>query len=128
MIILGSDFIDYDTLEGIKEIRDINQTSSSSVVVTQYNLETMRYCFENKIPYGVLITTVTQSLFANNLGARYLIIEDHPLAQKIQKIAENYMFDSKVLAIIENDSQIEPLAYNEIDGVLYNTIFKGLKI
>lgn len=128
MIIIGSDYIDYDRFEGIKEIKEINHTSSNSVVVSQYNLETMKYCYENKIPYAIFITTITQALFANSLGAKYLLIENHTLATKIQKLAENYMFDSKVLAIIENDSEIESLAINEIDGIIYNKILKGLKI
>jgi hypothetical protein len=47
------------------------------------------------------------------------------ISQKIQKIAENYMFDSKILQIIKNDNDIQNVALNGIDGCIYDFIIKG---
>ena len=40
----------------------------------------------------------------------------------MQKIAENYMFDSKILAIIKSNDELEEIALDEIDGVIYKEL------
>ena len=45
--------------------------------------------------------------------------EDLQKAKEIQKLAENYLFDSKVLLCISLDYEIEHAAKAGIDGVIF---------
>ena len=52
------------------------------------------------------------------INARYIVCKDMNLAKDMQKIADNYMFDSKILLLIKNRDMLEEVALNEIDGVI----------
>ena len=54
-------------------------------------------------------------------GSEIAAIEKE-LAKQIQKIADNYMYDSKILAIIKSNDELENIAKNEIDGVIYKNL------
>jgi len=40
------------------------------------------------------------------------------LAKELMPIAQNYLFDTQILAKIEEDSEIEALAKDGVDGVI----------
>ena len=65
--------------------------------------------------------SIKEAIYANSLNAKYIISEKE-LAKAIQKIADNYMFDSKILAVIETNDEIEEIAQSEIDGIIYKSI------
>jgi hypothetical protein len=47
------------------------------------------------------------------------------LAKTAQNVAENYLFDAKILVLIEKEDEIEELALLGVDGVVFsNTIIK----
>ena len=46
------------------------------------------------------------------------------LSVQIQKIADNYMYDSKNLVIIDSNEEFENITKNEIDGVIYRDLIK----
>jgi hypothetical protein len=123
MIIVGNKYIKCDTFAKIESIDDIKNTPSNSTLIFKYDLEIMNYCFSNKLPYALFISNIKEAVFGNALGAKYLICSDSN-ATEIQKIAENYMFDSKILVIIEDDEMIESIAKNGIDGVIYNSFLE----
>ena len=52
------------------------------------------YCQENDIPFAVVVNTLDDALFANALGANYMICEEDD-ALMIQPIANEYLFDAK---------------------------------
>lgn len=125
MIIIGHDIIKCDDFSEIKAIEDIKKTPSNSIVIFPYDLKIMDYCHTNQIPFAVKINTLTESIFANNFMARYLIVENN-ISKEIQNIAENYMFDSKILVVINSDDEIHNIAINGIDGVIYKVFLEGL--
>ncbi|MBI3873607.1 MAG: hypothetical protein HY307_01080 [Arcobacter sp.] len=125
MIILGHPLLKCDTFSQINNKQDIKNTPSNSVVLATYGLEIMEYCYENNIPYGVFVTSITEAIFANNLRAKYLIVE-MVTAKQIQNIAENYMFDSKVIVVIDGDDFIDEVAQNGIDGVIYRDFLEKI--
>ena len=55
---------------------------------------------------------------ANALGATYFIV-DKSLALHAQKIADDYLFDGKVLLLSNDDNEIEFAASHAIDGILF---------
>jgi Ni2+-binding GTPase involved in maturation of urease and hydrogenase len=126
MIILGHPILNCETFFKIENTSDIKNTTPNSVVLTTYNLETINYCFKNNIPCGVFINSIKEAIFSNNLRAKYLICEDN-MGKNIQQIAENYMFDSKVIVVIDDDEGIEKIAKDGIDGVIYKDFLEGLK-
>jgi hypothetical protein len=126
MIIIGHKYLKCEHFVSIESIDEIQHTPSNSTIIFKYDLEMMNYCFSNKIPYSLFILNIKEAIFGNVLGARYLICSNSNAAE-IQKIAENYMFDSKILVIIEDDEMIETIAKNGIDGVIYNNFLEGLE-
>ncbi|MCI0500239.1 MAG: hypothetical protein L0Y61_00650 [Epsilonproteobacteria bacterium] len=126
MIIVGNKYIKCDNFEFVESIDEIKYTSSNSTIIFNYNLEIMDYCYQNKISYAIFISSIKEAVFGNSLMAKYLIGSESN-ANEIQKIAECYMFDSKILVPITDESMIENIAKCGIDGVIYNNFLEGLR-
>ena len=124
MIIIGDNYIDYENISLIDSIEDIKSTKPNSTVVFDFDKAKMKYCMENEINYSVKISSITESIYANNLNARY-ILPNNEILEKVQKIAENYMFDSKILATIQNEDSIESIALKSIDGVIFKRLINN---
>jgi hypothetical protein len=118
MILIGDKLIPFQKMYNIYAIKDIQNTKANCVVSFRYNEDLLTYCAENELNYAVLVSSLKEAIYANSLNALYIIC-DKDLSVSVQKIADNYMFDSKVLAIIDTDEEIEEIAQNEIDGIIY---------
>lgn len=123
MILIGDENIPFEEISFIKELSQIENTKPNSTVIFDYDMELMKYCEQNSIAYGVVLDSLTKAIYANALSAKYIICTKE-LALKTQNIATNYMFDSRVLAIIENDHEIEDIALQNIDGIIYKSILE----
>ncbi|KAB7887131.1 hypothetical protein [Poseidonibacter ostreae] len=121
MILIGDKLIPYTDICSISTVEDIKNTKANSFISFGYNEKLLTYCFENDLDYVVIVTSIKEAIYANSLNARYIVCEKI-LAKSIQKIADNYMFDSKVLALIESSDEIEEIALNEIDGIIYKNV------
>ncbi|WP_298750707.1 hypothetical protein [uncultured Arcobacter sp.] len=121
MIIIGDTLIPYEETFYISSIDEISNTKPNSTLLFEYDENILKYCFENCLLFGVVTNSLKESIYANSLQARYIICSN-TLDKKIQDIAENYMFDSKVLSIIDSSEQIESVAMNKIDGVIYKDL------
>ncbi|WP_072680185.1 hypothetical protein [Arcobacter sp. LA11] len=123
MILLGDNLIPFEDLSLVDSIWDIEHSLPNSTLIYNYDENLLTYCNKNQLNSAIIVTSIKEAIYANALGAKY-IISDKKLAKNIQKIAENYMFDSKILAIIEQDKEIEDIAQAEIDGVIYKDLLK----
>jgi len=121
MIIIGDKLIPCDNFARIKSIEDIVNTKPNSIVVFEFDKEILRYCLDNHIFCAPIVDDIKQSIISNSLNAKYQICTKE-IATKLQKIAENYIYDSRILAIIEDEDEIEELATNSIDGVIYKRV------
>lgn len=121
MILLGITQIPYEKIEKIKTIDEIQNTSSNSTVLFNYDLGTLKHCHSNDVACAVIVKSITQSIYANALMAKYIICEQN-IAKTLQEIAENYMFDSKIITIIDDENQIESIALKAIDGIIIRDI------
>ena len=83
----------------------------------------MKYSYENDLSSAVIVTSITEAIYCNSLNAKYIISDKH-LAIQIQKIADNYMYDSKNLVIINSNEEFDHIAKDEIDGVIYRDLIK----
>lgn len=121
MILIGDKLVPFEEIFNISNIEDIKTTKANSTIAFRYNEELIKYSFENDLNSAIIVNSIKESIYANALNAKYIIASKN-LAKDIQKIAENYMFDSKVLAVIESNEEIEEIASYEIDGVIYKTL------
>lgn len=121
MVLIGDKLIPFENISKISIIDDIKHTNSNSTIIFYFQEEILKYCFENELSSAVIVSNIKEAIYANSLNAKYIICNED-LAIKIQKIADNYMFDTRVLAIIENSDEIESVALNEIDGAIYKDL------
>lgn len=102
-----------DSIEAVKK------TLPNEFLVINGNLELAKFCYENAVEYASVVKNLTEVLLLVNLGVKFLICENLENAREIQKLAENYLFDSKVLLCISLDYEIEHAAKAGIDGVIF---------
>lgn len=121
MILLGDSLVPFEDIFFIKDIEDIKTTKANSTLFFEYKEEILKYCFENSLSFGVVVKSLKEAIYSNALNAKYVVC-DKNLDKNIQNIAENYMFDSKVLSIIDNENEIEDIALKQIDGVIYKKL------
>lgn len=123
MILIGDKNIPYETLTKVSTIEELVKTKANTMIVFEYTQNLVDYCFKNDLSYAVIIKDLKEAIYANALEAKYIIC-DKQLAKNIQNTADNYMFDSKVLAVIESNEEFEDITKEQIDGVIYNYLLK----
>ena len=123
MIILGHPWIQSETLRKVSTKEQIMQSSPKEIILLE-SFEKAHllalYCQENAISYGIYIKSIKEAIFANALGAKYIICKEGD-AKKIQTIATDYLFDTSILVPIEDENKISELATYGIDGVVFKT-------
>ena len=119
MIILGNKNIPYLKIQKVNSIDNIKNTSANTIVYFKYDIELIKYCSINNVKCAVKISNITEAIFCNSLNVFYILAND---AKQIQKIADDYMFDSKILQIIISDEDIQKIALDTIDGCIYKEI------
>ncbi len=127
MIILGHSYIKSKPFYLIKNTKDIEKTPSNSTVVfsfTKQNLELCEFCKKNSVNFAVIVDEVRDILFASALEASYIICGKE-LALKAQKLADEYMFDAKILLFANEESFLEWGADLGIDGIIFENGIKG---
>ncbi|WP_281951423.1 hypothetical protein [Nitrosophilus kaiyonis] len=115
MLILNHPKIEAPKLYKISSIDDIKSTPSNSIVWFDFDFDILNFCKSNEIKSAVNISNIKEAVYANSLDAYFLICK-FPLAKDVQTIAQNYLFDSKVIALID-ERLIENAIEAEIDGV-----------
>jgi len=121
MEIIGHPWIESKRFVKVFSLEEISRTQAGDVILLEpfnVSIEMARYCREHQLPYAVTVTSIREAIFANALGAAYLIAE-HEQAIAIQKIADEYLFDTKVLVLIEEEKRIDTMARFGIDGVIF---------
>ncbi len=121
MIIIGDKLIPYEEIFFIKDIKEIENTKANSIIGFVYNENLLEYCFKNELSFVVIVNSIKEAIYSNSLKAKYIIAQKD-LSKELQKIAENYMYDSKILAIIDSNNEFEEIAKNEIDGIIYKNL------
>ena len=126
MLIFGNEYIESPQFIAISTIEEIAATTPNDILYLQefkapYSLA--KHCASNNLPYAINVNSIQEALFANALNASYIIAKI-ALAKQLQSIADNYLWDSKVLAIISNDDELETIAKASIDGAIYQNHIK----
>ena len=123
MILIGDKLVPFEDVFLIKNIKDIENTKANSTVLFDFNEEILTYCYKNELFCAVVVNSIKEAIYCNNLNVKYIISEKE-LSIELQKIADNYMYDSKILAIIDSNEELEQVAKLEIDGIIYKNLLK----
>lgn len=121
MILIGDGLIPHKNFSFVDSILDIEHTQANTNLIFNYDENLLLFARKNNLNSAIIISNIKEAIYCNALNTRYIIC-DKKLAKSVQKIADNYMFDSKILAIIETNDEIEKVALAEIDGVIYSSL------
>ena len=127
MLIFGHRFIDSDSFYHVSDIDSISNTPPSSIIhitFSEDNLDIISHAMINQITTSICVKNITEIIYASNLGASFIVVRKE-LVQDAQKLANEYLFDAKILVLIEDEEDIEDLAQLSVDGVIFsNAIIK----
>jgi len=121
MIIVGHPWIKSSLFSKVFSIEDIQQSSAKEIVLLEPLVDSHKYaayCQENNIAFAVVVNTLDDAIFSNALGAKYIICEEDD-ALMIQPIAQEYLFDTRILVLIHSEKEISKIARGSIDGVIF---------
>jgi NAD(P)H-dependent flavin oxidoreductase YrpB (nitropropane dioxygenase family) len=121
MVLIGHPWVKSPEFCRVFSQNDIKASRADQIVLLEPLVDSHKlaqYCQENKITYAVVVNTVDDAIYANALGASYMICEEDA-ALMIQPIAETYLFDTKVLVLIHSEKEIAKIARGGIDGVIF---------
>ena len=127
MIFFGHKFIESESFYHVINIEAIMHTPPSSTIYLEFNednLDIINHANKNSIALALKVSTVMELVYASALGAKYIVVSKEQ-AKTSQNIAENYLFDAKVLVLIDDEKDITELAILGVDGVICsNAIIK----
>ena len=121
MIIIGHPWIESSRFCKVFSEEDIKKSEVDDVVLLEPLVEAIdlaKYCQSNDIPYAVTVNTLNEAIFANALDANFMVCEEDE-ACIIQPIAQEYLFDTKVLVLVHDEKDIAKIARSGIDGVIF---------
>lgn len=121
MLLFGHPHIEHEKLYHISSIEAIEHTPSNSVLLFDYDnevFELIEHAKENALEFALNIFSLKEAIICENLEAKYLLLSAE-LASSVQKAADTYLFDAKILVHIEDEDAIEDLASEGIDGAIF---------
>jgi hypothetical protein len=122
MLIFGHPHIPYEKLYHVSSIDAIVHTPSNATLLFSYDeevFELIEHASTNGLNFAMQVHSLKEAIICENLNSQYLLVE-HDIAKSVQKAAEHYLFDAKVLVHIENEEKIETIANEGIDGVIFS--------
>ncbi len=121
MIIIGHKLIESESLYEVKDVDSIAQTLPNSTVLVKFskkNLKILNFCKKHSIKFAVGVKNLTQIALVNSFNPKYILVKKK-LSLDAQKFADDYLIDAKILLISNSYSQIEFVAKNSIDGIIF---------
>ena len=123
MIIIGHPWIESEGFVEVEAIDKIAATPAGSIVLIAdmgSSIDLLHSCKGEGLPFALRAEDIKTALFAHALNARY-VIASRETAEEIQKLAQNYLFDTRILVEIQNENEIEIYARKGIDGVVFSS-------
>lgn len=127
MLIYGHRFIPSNSFYHVLDIDSISNTPPSSIIHIEFNeenLDIISHANINQITTSICAKNITEIIYASSLGASFIVVHNE-LAEDARRLANEYLFDAKILVLIENEDEIEKFALLGVDGVIFsNAIIK----
>ena len=96
MKIFGSEFVEFSPVE----VREFSK-------------------FALKNAQFVRVKNKREAVFANANCVKFIVCDNIALARALQSVAEDYLFDSKIALLIENDAELDDAIDARIDAVIF---------
>lgn len=122
MQIIGHKLIEYKNFNLIQTVENILNFDN---LIFEYNENFIKNAKDNGKTFSVIARNLNEAILANALKAKFIIIEKNntSIAKEVVKLAEFYLFDSKIAIIIENYEKDLLNAINlKVDAVIYKNI------
>ncbi len=122
MLLFGHPHIPSEKLYHVSSIEAIAHTPSNSCLLFNFDpevFELIEYANGNALAFALDVSTLKEAIIGENLDAKYLLVQDQ-IANDVQKAADTYVFDAKVLVHITDEEKIEAFANEGIDGVIFS--------
>ena len=126
MKIIGHPWVESESFVEVDAIEKITSTPASSVLLISdidRSIDLLHNCESQGLPFALRVGDIKTALFAHALHARYMIVEKE-IAEVIQGLAQNYLFDTQVIVEIQNEQEIEEYAQMGLDGVIFSVAIK----
>jgi len=120
MLILGHPHIPHEKLYHVNSVEAIIHTPSNATLLFEYNnevFELVEHVKANNIDFAMQVSTLKDAILSESLDAKFILVAQE-LSLAVQKAADTYLFDAKILVSAQDDTSIEPLALNGIDGLI----------
>jgi len=121
MILFGHPLLFSECFYHVESIDAIVHTPSNAVIAVVFeeqNMDIITHLHLNSIRFALYVTTPVEAVLGENLRAIYLIVSAEN-GSEIQKVAEHYLFDAKVLGYCEEEENLEELIEMRLDGAIF---------
>lgn len=118
MQIFNHPFIDSRKFYKITSLDDIKRTPANTILLSDFDKAIIAYCKAQNLVFGVRTASVKELVLAAASNASFLLV-NKDFAKTAQQIADEYMYDAKILLISDNEEDIEFCALNGIDGIFF---------
>lgn len=105
----------------IKDLKDENST-----LCFHYDEDLIKIAQKKNLPFSIFIKNKDEIFLSHAFGASFLLFEDENLAQFGAKVAEFYLFDSKILLLVSHLKNLEKAYDMGVDGVILKEYIKQL--
>ena len=122
MQIIGHKLIKYENFNLIQTVENILNFDN---LIFEYNENFIKNAKNSGKTFSVIVRNLNEAVLANALNAKFIIIEKNNISitKEVVKVAEFYLFDSKIAIIIENYEKDLLNAINlRVDAVIYKNI------
>ncbi|MCI6989235.1 MAG: hypothetical protein MR902_06700 [Campylobacter sp.] len=119
MQIIGHKLIDFEPFNLVNKF-----DASLNNVIFKYDESLVELYKQNRADFSIICSSIKEILLSNAFEAKFIIPKDTTLAKKAQKLANEYLFDSKIAFIINDLNLIEKLSEFEIDAVILNSALR----
>ena len=122
MIIVGGDeFVSTGETLFLPNNGSLDGVTPNSVVYEIFDkkkLKDYKEMTERGVSLALHVSDLRELVYICNLGVKYAVANKED-ALGMQKAMDGYLYDTKLLVLIDEEEEIEWVAANEIDGVLF---------
>lgn len=118
MLLIGHPSIQNEKFYYITIKEQIAQSKPNSTLFFDFDVSLSNYAQTQNLTFALHVKNIKELVLANALGASFFIV-DKSLAINAQKVADDYLFDGKVMLLGIDENDIEFVALNAIDGIIF---------
>lgn len=118
MLLIGHPLLQNEKFYYITVLEQIKQSKPNATLFFDFDVPLSNYAQAQQLTFALHVKNIKELVLANALGASFFIV-DKSLAINAQKVADDYLFDGKVMLLGIDENDIEFVALNAIDGIIF---------